>query len=151
MIVLLRKILLQLFQAPVPVYILHPQHPFAHPISSLNQYDNIIPVRFRAREDLNHISLPKELIPICTNFNGKSLYPCRWIGCTHTLVQNKASQCTHVWQEHLKMAMECRVCGGQWWLVPKWAKHFGEPILAYSDTRFPSLKSQLWMKQPPMP
>ena len=38
------------------------------------------------------------------------------------------------------MAMECRVCGGQWWLVPKWAKHFGEPILAYSDTRFPSLK-----------
>ena len=24
------------------------------------------------------------------------------------------------------MAIECWVSGGQWWLGPKWAKHFGE-------------------------
>ena len=24
------------------------------------------------------------------------------------------------------MAIECQVCRGQWWLGPKWAKHFGE-------------------------
>ena len=32
------------------------------------------------------------------------------------------------------MAIECWVCGGGWWLGPKWAKHFGEVHQTYSNT-----------------
>ena len=62
-----------------------------------SQYDSSVTcMRPRAREDANHIGLPEELIPTHTNFDGKSLYPCRWIRCTHASVQNKASQCAHI-------------------------------------------------------
>ena len=47
---------------------------------SLDQYNSsVIPTRPMDGEDPNHIGLPEELIPIHTNIDGKSLYPCRWI------------------------------------------------------------------------